>query len=315
MARNYFSSVEILESFSKIKPNYEFFYDDLKTLDIGSFLLTREFKILMVENDFYELWNKILLDVENTRRTLSLITDQKKSDLEKVLISFINKLDVIEVQNIITKIIEGFISNNAITRNYDLIKKDIKILKFSFENIAIIEEVIEKKHINQIQNISILEADNSNTMSEIKRDKIFIVHGHDNYLKVEVARILEKLKLQPIILHEQSNNGKTIIEKFEKFSDVSFAVILLTADDLGNSRGIEQLNKRARQNVIFELGYFIGKLGRENVMTLKEEDVEVPNDISGVVYTLYDSQGNWKYELGKELKSAGFEIDMNNLFN
>ncbi|THV56270.1 nucleotide-binding protein [Chryseobacterium candidae] len=153
-------------------------------------------------------------------------------------------------------------------------------------------------------------------MSNLKNgNEIFIVHGHDNHLKVEVARTLEKLKLEPIILHEQSNNGKTIIEKFEKFSDVSFAVILLTADDLGNSKNnIDKPNKRARQNVIFELGYFIGKLGRENVMTLKEEGVEVPNDISGVVYTPYDQQGNWKIELAKELKSTGFDIDINNLF-
>jgi predicted nucleotide-binding protein len=94
--------------------------------------------------------------------------------------------------------------------------------------------------------------------------KIFIVHGHDNEAKVEVARFLERVGFEAIILHEQANRGRTIIEKVEMHSDVGFAVVLLTPDDEGGKRG-NSTRPRARQNVVLELGYFIGRLGRDRV--------------------------------------------------
>jgi len=314
MSRNYFASRDSLYEtlHEKIKPNYEVLYDDLRSLDIGSFFLSREFKSLMIENNYYEIWCNILNDVEKTSNIISLITNEEKADSEKAFIRLVNKIDDLKIQNIVTKIIKTFISNSSY-KDFSIIIGDIQLLKFSSENIEIIKNVVtknaEKINLNVLEPNIIMK-----TTSKEENKKVFIVHGHNDTLKLDVARTLEKLKLQPIILHEQSNNGKTIIEKFEKFSDVAFAIILLTADDLGNSKNTQNLNKRARQNVIFELGYFIGKLGRENVMTLQEEGVETPNDISGVVYTPFDSFGNWKTELAKELKSAGFKIDMNNLF-
>ena len=138
--------------------------------------------------------------------------------------------------------------------------------------------------------------------------KVFIVHGHAEAVNQEVARTIEKLGLEAIILREQPNTGKTIIEKFEEYAkDVNFAVILLTADD--KIEGTESF--RARQNVVFEMGYFMGALGRDHVMCLVQENVETPGDIDGVVYTNIDKNGIWKYSLVKELKTCGYDVDAN----
>ena len=143
--------------------------------------------------------------------------------------------------------------------------------------------------------------------------KIFLVHGHDTGLLNEVARFLEKLKQTPVILREQPNAGKTVIEKFGDFADVGYAIVLLTPDDQGAEtlKPFQEQRKRARQNVIFELGYFIGKLGRDKVTALYMSDVEIPSDYSGVLFTSVDDRGAWRLELAGELKAAGFAVDLN----
>ncbi|MBO6254892.1 MAG: nucleotide-binding protein, partial [Bacteroidaceae bacterium] len=146
-------------------------------------------------------------------------------------------------------------------------------------------------------------------------NKIFIVHGHDNEMKLAVARLLEKIGFEPKILSEQADQGRTIIEKFEEESDVGFAVVLFSdKDDMGAEVGSLEYKPRARQNVILELGYFIGKLGRKHVCVLKKGDVEVPSDILGVVYKTYKSDDDgWKYSLCKELNLAGYNVDFNKI--
>lgn len=134
---------------------------------------------------------------------------------------------------------------------------------------------------------------------------------HDAAPKAEVARFIEKLGFEAIILHEQSNKGRTLITKFHEVADeVGFAVVLMTPDDCGGSVPDGDLKPRARQNVVFELGFFIGKLGRERVATLVKGDVEKPSDFDGVVYISLDS-ADWKNQLGKELQEAGYDIDWN----
>ena len=140
--------------------------------------------------------------------------------------------------------------------------------------------------------------------------KVFVVHGHDEGMKSSVARFLEKLDLQPIILHEQPNGGKTIIEKFEANADVAFAVVLISPDDEGNEKGKkDKLQSRARQNVILELGYFIGRLGRAHVCALQSGDIETPTDVLGVLYVPYDLNGGWKIQLVKEIRAAGISLE------
>lgn len=139
----------------------------------------------------------------------------------------------------------------------------------------------------------------------------FIVHGHDEGAREAVARFLEQVHIRPIILHEQANRGRTIIEKFEAHGDVPFAVVLLTPDDVARGKTEEELRPRARQNVILELGYFIGKLGRARVCALKKGDVDQPSDILGVGYIELDDQGAWRQKLAQELDAAGLEINWN----
>lgn len=141
---------------------------------------------------------------------------------------------------------------------------------------------------------------------------VFIVHGHDEASKQTVARFIEKLELDPIILHEQPNEGRTVIEKFEYYTNVSFAVVLITPDDVGGQANQQNhLKTRARQNVIFELGFFAGILGRKRVCALYTEGVEMPSDYSGVLYVPMDAQGGWQLQLAREMKAAGVEVDLN----
>ena len=143
-------------------------------------------------------------------------------------------------------------------------------------------------------------------------NKVFIVHGRDEATKQTTARFLEKLGLKPVIFHEQPNVGRTIIEKFEDYSSVAYAVVLLTPDDLGGLASEKpELSLRSRQNVVFELGYFIGKLGRKRVCALYQKDVELPSDLHGVLYVPMDEAGAWKFLLVKELKAVGLDIDLN----
>ena len=140
---------------------------------------------------------------------------------------------------------------------------------------------------------------------------VFIVHGRDEAAKDAVARFIEKLELRPIILHEQPNQGRTVIEKFEHYANVGFAVVLLTPDDAGASAGdISNLQQRARQNVVLELGFFLGRLGRDRVCALYGKGVEIPTDYSGVLYIPLEQ--DWRLPLAKEIKAAGISIDLNN---
>ncbi|HGS4780263.1 TPA: TIR domain-containing protein [Vibrio cholerae] len=147
------------------------------------------------------------------------------------------------------------------------------------------------------------------------KNKVFIVHGHNGEAKERTARFIEKLGFEAIILHEQASKGMTIIEKIEKYSnEVGFGIVLYTPDDMGNVKSEAEsgeLKYRARQNVVFEHGFLIGKLGRKNVAPLVEGAIELPNDISGVVYI---SDSDWQADIAKEMKSAGYDIDFNKLF-
>ena len=152
-------------------------------------------------------------------------------------------------------------------------------------------------------------------MQETASQKVFIVHGHDREAKAAVARFMERLGLEAIILDEQASEGLTIIEKFEKHAkSVDFAIVLMTPDDVGAP--IEKKNDlklRARQNVIFELGYFFHALGRKRVCALYKEGVELPSDIYGVVYVLMDEFDAWQLTLAREMKQAGLAVDANKL--
>jgi len=145
--------------------------------------------------------------------------------------------------------------------------------------------------------------------------KIFIVHGHDEAALQGTARFLERIRLKTIVLREEPDLGRTIINKFEDCAcEVGFAVVLLTADDIAKTSINPHDVYRARQNVIFELGYFTGKLGRGRTCLLRKGEVEIPSDLYGVIYTEMDASGGWQMKLARELVAAGFKINSGKMF-
>lgn len=199
--------------------------------------------------------------------------------------------------------------NSAATPNDKLqalksnISKKMEYLVRLAEKVELLKSNVEGKTIKNVQENKPLTNENH----------IFVVHGHNATIQLDVARMLEKLGLKPIILHEQPNAGKTIIEKFESNSNVGFAIVLLTDDDEGKSKVELNLKSRARQNVVLELGYFIGKLGRNRVLPLYSEGVELPSDIHGLLYIAIDKGSTWKFAVLKELKEAGYSVDANQI--
>ena len=147
--------------------------------------------------------------------------------------------------------------------------------------------------------------------------KVFIVHGHDELMKQATARFVEKLGLEPVILHEQPNKGRTIFEKFLDHSEVAFALVLLSGDDRGGLSGssAESYQLRARQNVIFELGFFIGRLDRSRVVALHTPGVEIPSDYSGVIFIPFDKSNSWELLVAKEMRAAELKVDLNKLIS
>lgn len=227
---------------------------------------------------FLNYKNIVRIIVKTTDESIKILRDRKQANLEPGIIWFVTKEQVFKS---------------------DEYTQDITT--------EIIKEAKSKVNSNQILSLD-------SVPEEFDNKKVFIVHGHDEAVKLSVARFLERLDLQPIILHEQASGGATIIEKLENHTDVGYGIVLYTPCDLGKAKNDETLQMRARQNVVFEHGLLIGRLGRKKVCALVKEEIEKPNDISGVVYINYDSGNGWHMELFKELKNAGFELDANKIF-
>ena len=195
----------------------------------------------------------------------------------------------------------------------DYLNSMVSVVASNLDDVKYFWDDDETSQIHPIDQNDISALDSDRIDKRPRSDKVFVIHGHDEGAREAVARFLENLKLEPIILHEQSNRGRTIIEKFEQHAEVGFAVALLTPDDVGALKGDESnLNPRARQNVIFEFGYLLGRLGRQGVRALTKGLVDIPSDYAGVLYIPLDD--GWKMGLIRELKHAGFEVDANKAF-
>jgi predicted nucleotide-binding protein len=179
----------------------------------------------------------------------------------------------------------------------------------TFEELLINSNPVEK--IDKVQEIQ-------NKTSKLNEKKVFIVHGHDHNLKIELEVFLSHIGLQPIVLHREADEGKTIIEKFETNSDVAYVFILLTPDEIAytiDQDNISELERkkefRARPNVIFEFGYFVAKLGRNRVCALHKGNVSIPSDLSGFIYKKVDTNvEEIGFALIKELKAAGLKLEI-----
>lgn len=194
----------------------------------------------------------------------------------------------------------------------------------NYVNGRLTEELMQEKILRELEKLNATSNNTTHTFGNkgvsdnyphTFGDKIFIVHGHDEAAKHKIARFITDLDLSATILDEQPSKGQTIIDKFEEHAnEAGFAIVLLTADDVGVPKDkTDELKPRGRQNVILELGYFLCGLGRDRVRILYEEDVELPSDIHGISYVLMDKRGAWKMKLTQEIASVGIAVDMNRL--
>lgn len=184
------------------------------------------------------------------------------------------------------------------------------------------DELDEKLNylVNLIAKIPLLpsideDALNKENMKDTSKN-VFIVHGHDSLIRTQVELFLKEIDFDPVVLFKQPNEGATIIEKLERESkDAVFSIVLYTSCDLGNDKenAIKTLNPRARQNVVFEHGYMCALLGRQKICALVEKGVEIPGDLSGLVYIDYDEKGAWKFSIAKEMIAAGLDVDLNKI--
>ena len=190
--------------------------------------------------------------------------------------------------------------------------------KFNIAKSNIIEALRKTLEITKQDTFNELRKSSSKSTSTVFSNKIFVVHGHDHTLKAEVENFLHTIGLESVVLHRKPDEGQTIIEKFEKHSDVGYAFILLTPDEIAYTIDQEKVDDkerrkelRTRPNVIFEFGYFVGKLGRNRVCCLYKGDVTLPSDLSGLIYkkitTTVENEG---FSLIKELKAAGYKLQI-----
>ena len=187
-------------------------------------------------------------------------------------------------------------------------KKIINLIDTMLEDISLTE--LDKS----VNNETPVTVEKAKLAVAAAKNEVFIVHGHDETAKTKTARFIEKLGFKPIILHEQASGSKTVIEKIEAYSNVGFGVVLYTPCDIGAKKEDNpSMQNRARQNVVFEHGFLIGKIGRENVCALVKGDIETPNDISGVVYVKMDEEDAWHLKLARELRASGYDVNMNKL--
>ncbi|MDF0579224.1 nucleotide-binding protein [Bradyrhizobium yuanmingense] len=208
---------------------------------------------------------------------------QIASDLDMTIYSYMNDTATSEIQAGVSR---GKIRAIATLQGeIDVLREDLSLIEVSRSPTNATEPVKKK---------------------ELSRE-VFVVHGRDDAAKVEVARLIERAGLEAIILHEQANGGRTIIQKFEDHGGAAgFAIVIMTPDDVG---GLDKdsLQPRARQNVIGEMFWFAGRLGRDRVCALKKGLIEVPTDFAGVGYVDMDATGAWKKDVLRELEHAGYK--------
>ena len=217
---------------------------------------------------------------------------------------------------------DNFLDSRSLERFSPNVPAHIKRLRLYEErmnsSIKSLKEILSELELynksSNVQRTSVNE-DASDNFAHTFGDKVFIVHGHDDEAKETVARFVENFGIEATILHEQANRGQTIPEKFEEHaSEAGFAIILLTPDDVGASKNeTDNPKPRARQNVVLELGYFWGRLGRGRVCVLYKGGVELPSDMQGILYVPMDNFDGWKQKLAREMKQAGLPIDLNKL--
>ena len=284
--------IETKEKEGKSRPNRQYFeLDKTNLFEIEQDVVIPYLKKEQFQFDGYFLNHPDIIRVviKRSERTTKEYSKYENDNMSPGIIMYVSPSDILDYDNHVSDITKGLFE-----RCKEIIKNNLI------------------KTTNQKQTRK-TDSKTITAPTSMDKSKVFIVHGHDELAQTETARFIEKLNLKPIILHEQASSGNTIIEKIEENSNVGYGVVLYTPCDVGSKKGDEKdnLQNRARQNVVFKHGYLIAKLGRRNVSALVKDKLEIPNDISGVVYIPMDSHKAWQVGLAKELRHAGYDIDMN----
>lgn len=287
--------------------------DDFKELErIDKNNLSNVKNIFNLSLDMYNIlkWKELSIDEIAVERYSKLVSEWYEKNFDKLTALNLsdNELRLHTKNRMIVKNIYDFLST-AETQYSNTVKSrtsnDLKTYDFisAFANPTATESSEQISPSNKTAG-----------RSETSKPSIFIVHGRDAELKSEVAEFLEKIEINPIILHEQSSGTENAIEKIDQLSDtVGFGIVLYTPCDKGTlNEEPSDFKYRARQNVVFEHGYLLSKLGHKNVAALVKGDIELPDNSSGAVYI--NCSGDWKMRLIKELMKSGYEIDTNLLF-
>lgn len=196
-----------------------------------------------------------------------------------------------------------------VTSGGDYVKEERDELKSKVQYLEALKEMLQI-----IPTVAIKENTPPAGLQTTNSKKVFIVHGHDHALRNEVELLVKQLEFEPIVLFKEPNLGDTVIEKlFRNTGDASFAIVLYTKCDEGKAVEEGRLKPRARQNVVFEHGLMCGLLGRKRVVALVEDGVEIPSDLSGIVYTPIDKTRHWQFDVAREMKAAGLDVDLNKL--
>lgn len=234
-------------------------------------------------------------DIELLRKLIEQISTLKLEELDE------NSGEFQAWRKSVLRTLDRFFRTNS--REY----RDFDSIKFGNPS-ALFSAPFYRKGLQQAKvtlehYIDELEVEHSKTKAI--SNKVFIVHGREKTPALELARLIEdRYPIRPILLDEQIMKGQTLIEKLEEHSNVAFAFVILTPDDIGGLKG-EPLRERVRQNVIFEWGLFIGKLGRTNVCVLKKGDTEIPSDLKGIgEYRFNQSVRECFLDIENELKNA-----------
>ncbi|MEG0237479.1 nucleotide-binding protein [Cetobacterium sp.] len=278
-----------------LRDNREFFKwdeleEDIIDIAVKPFINISE---IIIDGHIIKVDEVFKIEIKSTKDAIKKSIEKKISDNKKAQKLYLDNLfqttNSEKMPEIITQTTEF---NNIFSENlFDILLKKQKLE---------IQKDFQKDN-NKLKNI------------QNENNKIFIVHGHDIEMRETVARFVEKIELEAVILYEQTNGGKTIIEKIEENTDVRYGIILYSPCDQGKSQKEEKLKNRPRQNVVLEHGYLMAKLGRKNVIALTKGELELPSDLSGIINPNYDSAGFWKFKIAKELKENGLKIDMNKI--
>ncbi len=280
-------------------------YSALLRLKIEEYLISNEFSYLCLELDIDQIWSECKRAI-HSQSSVAVLVPGYTGYAKDALLFF---LEILFSQHknqfniIISKILNDFQLWKKQNIDYSRVYEKLNEIGIIITPISKLTEIIEN---------SKNDSTDEHEESTLSKD-IFIAHGHDNELKLEVERILYHLELNPIILHRQPDQGQVTIEKFEKHSETcNHAIILLSPDDVGAKNSEDDIDSdlltRARQNVIFEMGYFFGKLGRDKVIVLNKGVDELPSDYIGILYKPVNSSNNWRMDLINALIDQGYHF-------